>query len=715
MQKMQGSYLEEEFIEKVFSKEGMLERLSSGYEERPQQKEMASHILNTYQEKKIALIEAGTGTGKSFAYLVPAVIWALKHKQKTVISTHTIALQEQLLKKDIPFLLKAINKDIKVCLVKGMKNYLCLRKLKEVQEEPLLIAQEEYQALLKLEHWAEQTEEGSRSDISFAVAESVWDKLAADPQSCSHVDCPQYKKCFFFKARFKAQDAQLLIVNHALLFADIQLRQQEKEGVLPAYTRLVLDEAHHIEHVALESSAQRFDRLSLVHNLVKIHTDIHPEKGRLHLIKNELLSLSLLSGELQENCQMHIPGLIRRTTQHLDLTFAAWKEFLEILAGKQQLDGYKLRLKPMHTTHPLWKQRIVSCSKILEQELASLEDSLCSLCKKLEGFEEATGYAKLLNHILEVRSAATRCALGSAFLLQFFSGEFDAKRIRWVEVFRNNIMLFEASLDVSTFCNTHLFSPLESAILCSATLATARTFTHVKQRLGLQEQSLVECIYDSPFDFASRSLFLVPTDLPLPHESSYLTQLLFTLERAIEMSKGGTFILFTSYDMLSQCYKILSTGALSRKYPLLKQGDLPRHQLLEEFKKRQNSVLLATDSFWEGVDVPGDALRCVIIVKLPFPVPTEPFYEAYAEALEKQGIDPFSQYAIPLAVIKFKQGFGRLLRTKKDRGCVLCLDPRLIKKNYGKFFLSSLPPSTTYFNTRDKVLEEMQRFYTQIT
>lgn len=702
---------EDKWIEEIFSSKGMLAVALKGYEERQEQKEMALQIGRAYREQTIALIEAGTGTGKSFAYLAPAIFWALKAKEKTVISTHTISLQEQLLNKDIPLLLGAIKKQVKVALVKGMKNYLCLRKLKEIQSQPLLIPSGESQEFRALENWATSTEEGSRSDIPFAIASAVWDKVGADGDSCNHAQCPHYKKCFFFKARRNADDAQLLIVNHALLFSDIQLKKQEKEGILPDYDRLVLDEAHHIEQVALESSAQRLDRLHLVQSLLKMHADAHPEKSRLRLLRDDLASLSRLSTEWKNYCDVQIPEEIRKAIQLLDKAFFDMRNFLELLLSKKDVDGVKFRLKEEHAQHNLWQAEIAPVFKACAEQLGSLQATLSVFCKQLESLKETAGYPSVMNHMLELQSLISRCEGAIAFVNGFFKEEREAKQIRWIEVYRSNIALFEASLDVSSFCQEHLFSPVRSTILCSATLSTSREFSYTKKRLGIQSSKLTERIYDSPFDFASRSLFLVPNDLPLPHEPAYLSQATFTIERAIEMSRGSAFVLFTSYDMLTQCYRQLSSSSIARAYPFYKQGDLPRHALLEQFKKREGSVLFATDSFWEGVDVPGDALRCVIIAKLPFPVPSEPLYEASAEALEKEGKDPFMDYSIPLAVIKFKQGFGRLLRTRNDRGCVVCLDARLVKKAYGKFFLNSLPPAATCFAPRDQMLATMQKFY----
>jgi ATP-dependent DNA helicase DinG len=697
---------EEQWIEEVFSAKGLLSGAMQGYEERQQQKEMALQVARAYAKGSIALIEAGTGTGKSFAYLAPALFWALKHKEKTVISTHTISLQEQLLNKDIPFFLRAIKKEVKAVLVKGMKNYLCLRKLKEIQAQPLLIPPGEAEGFRALDSWAEKTEDGSRSDIPFPVAHAVWEKVGADGDSCNHVQCPQYKKCYFFKARAQADDAQILIVNHALLFSDIQLKKQEKEGILPSFQRLVLDEAHHVEQVALESSAQRLDRLHLLQSFLKVHADAHPEKSRLRMLKDDLFELSKLSPEWGHLCDAQIPEEMRAALHQLDQAFFELRAFFSL---REKEDSSKLRLKKQHWQHALWQERIAPALCALADQMKCVQSTLAIFCKQLE--TAVAGHSKLMNHALELQSLSARCEQAVSFLERFTVMDEDPRCIRWIETFRTNIALFEASLDVSTFCSEQLFSPMRSSILCSATLTTARDFAYIKQRLGLSERALTECVYDSPFDFAARSMLLVPSDLPLPHETAYLPQMIFTIERCIEMSRGSAFVLFTSYEMLQACYRELSSSAISRKYPLYKQGDLPRHALLEQFKQREGSVLFATDSFWEGVDVPGDSLRCVIISKLPFPVPSEPLYEANAEALEKEGKDPFTHYAIPLAVMKFKQGFGRLLRTKSDRGCVLCLDPRLVKKNYGKFFLNSLPPAATYFAPRDKVLAEMQRFF----
>jgi ATP-dependent DNA helicase DinG len=295
---------------------------------------------------------------------------------------------------------------------------------------------------------------------------------------------------------------------------------------------------------------------------------------------------------------------------------------------------------------------------------------------------------------------------------QFFAVEREALRVRWIEIDHANVTLVDATLDVSTLLQEYLFNKMRSLALCSATLTTNRGFTFVKERLGLStKQTLSEQIYDSPFDYAERSLLVVPTDMPAPTEPHFNQAVCAAVEKAIEASRGNAFVLFTSYEMLQQCYEQIAESPLSKKYPLLKQGQVSRTLLLEQFKHTEGSVLFATSSFWEGVDVPGEALRCVVICKLPFQVPTEPLIQACSERMEREGKNPFYDFAIPQAVIKFKQGFGRLIRTKHDRGCIVCLDNRLIKKGYGKVFLNSLPACRTSFVPQQQAWQEMRAFY----
>ncbi|MBS0604759.1 MAG: DEAD/DEAH box helicase family protein [Verrucomicrobia bacterium] len=702
----------------IFSEGGLLSRSLKNYEERVGQKEMSLRILDAYQEDSIALIEAGTGTGKSLAYLVPAVYWALKHQEKTVITTHTIALQEQLLLKDIPFLLKTMDVDLKACLVKGMGNYLCLRKLRELQDQPLLFSMEETKEVQAIEQWSEKTNEGSRSDIPFPVSPATWEKVAAEGEACNHVHCPHYKECFFFKARKEAADSQILIVNHHLLLADIEKRRRNpgQESILPLYNRLVIDEAHNLEDIALESFAQRFERIAFLRQLAKLHSDSHPERSRLMLLRQELSVLSAIPPTLLQKLEIDIPAQKRVCQTQLEEAFAELSHFFEThLADKPffKEKESKKRITDGVSENPFWKETIVKSLLNLAEEIQRLSQMLNGILTDLEEFKGASFYEKLSIHLLEIQAIAQRLEQCSAFLEQFTQDEPKEKRVRWFESNGSNVILVDAALDISAFLTEHLFSQQRTSVLCSATIATAKSFSFLKKRLGLvdYEEKLMEEIYESPFNYQERALFVVPTDLPAPSSPNYLAECIKAMQEAIEISKGSVFLLFTSYDMLQNCYRSLSSGTLPQRYPFLKQGDLPRHLLLEQFKKKEGSVLFATDSFWEGVDVPGEALRCVVIAKLPFSVPSDPLYEAYSQSLEKEGLDPFSDYSVPQAVIKFKQGFGRLMRKHDDRGCVICLDHRIVKKNYGKQFLDSLPPCKTCFASKAEAFAQMRQFY----
>lgn len=705
----------QQLLSLIFSQGGLLSRSLKNFEERPEQQEMAHRILGAYEEEGLALIEAGTGTGKSLAYLVPAVYWALKHQEKTVITTNTIALQEQLLHKDIPFLLKTMDVELKACLVKGMGNYLCLRKLQELQEQPLLFSMEETKDIQAIEQWAEKTKDGSRSDIPFPVSGSNWEKVAAEGESCNHVHCPHYKNCFFFKARNQAAEAQLLIVNHHLLLADIEKRRRNptQESILPPYKRLVIDEAHNLEDIALESFAQRAERIALLRLLSRLHSDTHPERSRILLLRKELAPLPAISPSLLQKLEIDIPAQKRICQTTLEEAFTALTQFFDKSFSKDKES--KLRITQTIYENPLWKETVVTALSDLADELGSLAQMLKGVLYSLEEFKGTSMYEKLGYHLLEMQAIAQRLELSAAFLEQFVCDEPVEKRVRWFESNDPHLALVDASLDISQFLNEHLFSQQRTSVLCSATIATARSFSFVKKRLGLaQHQNKIrEEIFESPFNYQERVLFIVPTDLPIPSSPDFLSAAVKSMAEIIEISRGSVFLLFTSYEMLQSCYRTLSASALSEKYPFLKQGELPRHLLLEQFKKREGSVLFATDSFWEGVDVPGEALRCVVIAKLPFSVPSDPLYEAYAQSLEQEGLDPFSDYAVPQAVIKFKQGFGRLMRKNDDRGCVICLDQRIVKKNYGQQFLKSLPSCRTCFAPKVEVFAQMRQFYQQ--
>ncbi len=673
-------------LQVIFSGEGPLSRAFSDFEERAQQKEMAQQVLDAYGKEEIALIEAGTGIGKSLAYLVPAIVWAVKHKEKTVISTHTIALQEQLIEKDIPSLLKALDIELKAVLLKGMSNYLCLRKLSDLQEQPLLFTEEESAALQKVEKWSSQTESGSRSDIPFPLAAETWEKVHAEKEACNPAKCPHYKRCFFFKARKMAADAQLVVVNHHLLFADLVSRQRpdfkEEKAILPSYRRLVLDEAHHLEEVALDSLAVRIDR----QGLVRLANKVSLENLRAALPPAG-------SASLVQRVEIDLPAAKRLALTKIEEAFIHLQDFLYGKVNEAQ--KWRVRAE-LPTLKPLF---IEACKAIR------------SLAQGLSGFAKEFSYLeKTANQAIDVQAIALRLEEQANGLEGFFTEDQDPERVRWIELGRANAVLIDAHLNIADYLQEHLFQPLATASLCSATLTANSNFEYIRQRLGIQGCQATENSYDSPFDYKQRALLLVPTDIPHPTDPSFSLHSVEQIIEAIHASRGNAFVLFTSYDMLRKAHALVAEKV---PYLCLRQGDKPRQALLENFKAHEGSVLFGTDSFWEGVDVAGEALRCVIIVKLPFKVPNDPLVEAQGERLLAQGKDPFLDYSVPQAVMKFKQGFGRLIRKKTDRGCIICLDKRLIAKGYGKLFLNSLPPCRTLFERKEILFQEMRSFYTQ--
>jgi len=713
----------DEFIDIVFSKNGLLSRFLEGFEERSGQTAMARDVLSTYSDNRIALIEAGTGIGKSLGYLVPAIFWALKAKAKTVISTHTIALQEQLILKDIPFLLNVMDLDLKVCLLKGMGNYLCLRKLKDLQQQPLLIALDEAQEIASIEKWEEKTEEGSRSEIPFALSPSTWEKVAAEADSCNHVHCPEYKRCYYYKAKKEAADAQLIVVNHHLLFSDLSARQRldfkEEKAIIPSFEHLVLDEAHTLEEVALDIFSTAVDRHGLVRLLGKISSDVHPERCRLALVRQTLQGLPTLSPHLIHLLEVALPAQKREIIHGIEAAFGELDSFLTAyLKTNPQKEEWevRLRLDPAVITAETWSVSLTAMFIKVAEELKHFTLQLGALERQLSQYKDGAQEENIKNHTLDLHSLGQRIEEKAELLSAFFTEKLEDKKVKWIEWKKNryysNVALFNATLDVSRILEEHLFRRLRGAVLCSATLTSGGNFKFAKERLGLAAEEpalpITENIYESPFDYENRVLLLVPNDLSAPSDPQFIQLACENILLAIEASQGSAFVLFTSYEMLQACYEKTQEKI---SFPLMKQGDLPRHQLIEKFRAREGNVLFATDSFWEGVDVPGEALRCVILVKLPFKVPSDPLFAAYMEMLEKEGKNPFYDYSVPQAVIKFKQGFGRLMRKKWDRGCILCLDNRILKKHYGKVFLKSLPPCGKFFGPASKVKEEMKSFY----
>lgn len=718
-----------EAVTRLLGVQGPLSRSLRGFESRPQQKQMMCNVLEAFNAGHVALVEAGTGTGKSMAYLIPALLWAIQTGERVLISTNTITLQEQLLFKDIPSLCRALNISVKAVLVKGMGNYVCKRKLAETDEERLFFSLAEREELEYIFAWEKKANDGSRTTMPKLPSPAVWDKISAEKDTCNTNDCPHYQECHFFKARRHAGDAHILIANHNLLFADLSVRADTEnysgQAVLPNYGRIILDEAHHIEEVATEYFAEELSWMDLLRTMARISSEKQGQvQGKLPVLKQKLEEA--YSKEVPKEVSAILSRMnldlsaLRREVLHVSAdAFRAFHQFIprgEDLIGGEQ----KLRVLPGYLQRPDWLSGVFPKAKLLveatmryAQALTGLEHDLKSLNN--ERFQEASKGTRF-----DLAALTLRLHTAAMLLDQFISSPPPASKVRWIEtqVLRTmtNVNIVDAELDISHALVEYLFKPFSTIILCSATLTTNKQFSYMKQRLGLTpqmlpEKTITENIYESPFDYQKQAMLAIPVDMPSPLEAGFYSAAIDAIWEVIQASRGAAFVLFTSYSMLKQCHDQMAVRMAEHRYTLLKQGDDNRQVLLSKFKSSERAVLFGTDSFWEGVDVSGEALRCVVIVKLPFKVPTEPITQARTEAIVAEGKDPFFEYALPNAIVKFKQGFGRLIRNRRDRGCIVCLDSRILTKRYGKLFLSSLPPCQQLCIPKAQLAEQMRAFY----
>lgn len=692
----------EERILSLFESDGVLAKKLPGFEARPGQLEMLLEVYQAYVQGHISLIEAGTGTGKSLAYLIPALLWALEKKEPTLIATHTIALQEQLIEKDIPFLLEALDLDIKVVLAKGMHNYVCLRKLYDnVHEVP--------EALLS---WIPRAKEGSRTELPMFPPQELWEQINAEAESCTHMRCPHYKECFFYKARKEAADAQIIIANHHLLAADLSLRLQTENDseacVLPPVRRIVIDEAHHLEDVATEYFADRVSRQGILHFLSRIASD--RGGGKLYVLHKKILEAypegqgdKELSNLLYK-IELDLASEKRHVGELVIQAFEAIGIFLQECRQEE-----KLRLREWHLKHILWTTGVQPKVEELVESGKSFTQSILLLELKIQQMGDPLLSTKCEGAIAELKGLSERFQKLLELFKECVFNPIEPTRVRWIEGEGLSLQLVAADLEVAPKLAKSLFQRLPTVILCSATLAANKSFSFMRKRLGIEEAQ--EHIYESPFDYPQQVVLSVPIDLPDPNSENFATVAAERIWETAEITKGGMFVLFTSYSMLQVCKALLVDRFSKNRYSFFCQGDEGRTILLQKFRSTKKAVLFGTDSFWEGVDVAGQALRYVIIVKLPFKVPSDPLFQARSEAIVAQGGSPFFEYSLPSAIVKFKQGFGRLIRNKEDRGWVICLDPRLVKKGYGKQFLKSLPTCPHLFDQAEMLNVKMKEFY----
>lgn len=718
------------------SEGGKIAALIERFEERAGQKELMKLIVAAMNEPGHAILEGETGIGKSMAYLIPAIHYAHQHRCRVAVSTNTINLQHQLVNKDLPLLRSVVPFEFNYCLVKGRRNYLCLRKIQEYlnsEDSDHLLESEELGQFQRLVAWAEKTADGSLSDLNWVPVESLWEKVCCDKDSCPGINCSEYQNCFFYKARRFACEADILVVNHHLLFSDLALRGATSEysqtAVIPACKAVILDEAHNLEETATRHFGFRTTALGLQRQLGKIYQ----KRGRRETGTFAMLHLALSFGHGPFSPEDRSAFLEEITTELItsrleigDLSRALFENLVSFFVNtdKAQNGEHRIRIGKKEESRREFETLAHYAFK-MRDECKRLAGRMKKLARKLQNHlgddEEERRHFDL--PLVEMNSYAARLEeVGGSVNVMFdleTSGRDEFVHFFTAMVRKTGIYPAFHSLPIVVsrpmldFC----FKKIDCCILVSGTLTTRKNFSFIKNRLGLDSDELettpLEGRFPSPFNYERQARLFIPTDLPDPASPLFAEGIARPLEGIITASMGGALVLCTSYTHLNYLYNALAPRLAAHGLECYRQGEIERHYLLELFKEDGNAVLFATDSFWEGVDVPGSALRNLIITKLPFATPNDPVLEARNERIKEEGRNPFNEYQLPMAAIKLKQGFGRLIRKKTDHGTVWILDKRIITKSYGQFFLESLPEMPVLRGKASALTSMAEKFFNQ--
>lgn len=737
-----------EALAAMLSPGGRIAERLEGYEFRPVQLDMLRAVTAAFNENGIAAIEADTGTGKSMAYLLPAIAWSLKNQEKVVVATNTINLQEQIIEKDLPLLRQTLGLEFDAVLLKGRNNYLCKRKTDYLRHHPEFLEDKEKEEQLEgIFEWVKTTRDGSLSDLAFTPDTTIWEKVMSESDNCLRTQCPFYQSCFFYNARRRAARANVLVVNHHLLMADLAVRAETENytqaAVLPPFHRIILDEAHHLEEVATSYFGSRFSRGGLFFLLRRLASPRTGE-GLLRYLSTKIHEgVYALPQEAAHDWMMRLGQefiesqreVIDALEEATDRTAIALDE-MEGSSLDRQVEIRK-RITEEMTLSPMWEKEVRPPLLALIQAARPHVERLRELASALQGSVEKET-PEIMSPLLELKATIGKIERQIAQAVRFL--EDSEGQCRWIEYRRRGggrrplIAFCVAPLDVADSLRDRVLRRYKTVIMTSATLTVEKKFDYflgrigadAPERLGLigsdamanapagrgpRDRLLTTLRLNSPFDYDDQVYTGVPSDLPSPKDAEFPEALSDFLLPSLRASRGRAFVLFTSYSLLNQIYDRLSPTLEAEGYPCLKQGSAGRSLLTEMFRRDLGSVLFATASFWEGVDIPGEALSCVVLTRLPFTVPGEPIIEARVEAMRAKGIDPFLNLIVPQAVIRFRQGFGRLIRRREDRGAVLICDNRVLRARFGQMFLKSLPTSNIQPAPAEDVIRKLKEFY----
>lgn len=705
-------FLEEIDIENYFAKDGILAKEIKGFEYREEQEEMAQYIQDAINEDRKIIVEAGTGTGKTLAYLIPSIKWAVTNKKKVIIATNTINLQEQLLLKDIPLAKSIIKDEFSYVLVKGRNNYVCKRLFNELVlgksidiETFSMEAREQIEYILK---WGNKTKTGDKAELPFEVYPDVWELVQSTTELCLGKKCPYRKECFYMKTRMEKMEADILISNHHVFFADLNVRAEtdfdSEYLILPRYDMVIFDEAHNVESVARSYFSVEVSKISFTRLLNRIYQ----KKNKRKKEKSALIRVEDTIDEKDlEDGQQYI-YLLNTLKEEISILQNIGDEYFDEIRKIYETNTeapIKKSLNNFEMTKSRFLENLREKKDIFQSKLADFLNLMMSFNNVIDGEKDKNPEVINFNNHLKMFKAYIDS-------FKFINSFEDDNYIYWLDINskRTNVILTATPLNIAQKLSTVLFDNLDRLVFASATIVVNGNFDYFKKSLGLDEEDCIEAIIKSPFDYDEQMSVYIPSDIQDSENiNAFVSDASKFILNILLKTDGKAFILFTSYTMLNQIYYSISKKLKDKGFEVFLHGDKPRSQIIKEFKEAENPILFGTTSFWEGVDVQGENLSNVIITKLPFLVPTDPVVSAISKKIEEDGGNSFMDFQLPEAIIKFKQGVGRLIRKKTDSGNIFILDNRILKKRYGSLFINALPSQKNIkILEKDDIIEEIE-------